>query len=231
MKITAIHSKHGGSTRAIATMLLNEIKKQEPGTEADEFTVAGFPSCAGCFTCFAKGEEHCPHYEQVHPVISSIERADVVILDSPTYCMGISGSMQSFLEHLGYRWLLHRPHPAMTSKIGVAISTTGGVGAKGVTKSLGKNFWGWGAAKSYRLAFSVMATNWNDITEEKKLEILRRTEIIARKTVKKAGKAKRGLSKRVTFFMMKRMMKKLDTLPDWFALDKTWWRRYGWIKE
>ncbi|MDR1532402.1 MAG: NAD(P)H-dependent oxidoreductase [Clostridiales bacterium] len=98
MNVTAIHSKLLGSTRAIAEMLLSEIKNLSPGTEVREFVVAGFKPCAGCFSCFAKGEEYCPHYDDVHPIVTAIEESDVVILDCPTYCMGISGAMKSYKE-------------------------------------------------------------------------------------------------------------------------------------
>jgi len=226
MKITAIHSKKNGSTYLITGMLLEEIKKLRPDAQTDEFVVADFQPCIGCFTCFAKGEEHCPHYESVHPVAASIEEADVVVLGSPTYCLGISGAMKCFLDHLGYRWFAHRPHPSMAAKIGVAISTTGSMGARGVTKALKAHFFGWGAAKYYRLGFAVMGTNWEEIKESKKQKIIRSAASTAHKLVKRSGKAKRGLYLRFILSIMKSVQKK----NDWFPLDKAWWREQGWIK-
>ena len=226
MIITAIHSRNIGSTHTISTMLLDEIKRVEPATEVHQFVVASFPSCVGCFSCFASGEQLCPHYEKVHPIVSAIENADVVILDSPTYCMGITGAMKSFLDHMGYRWFAHRPHPSMASKIGVAISTTGSMGAGSVTKALKKHFFGWSAAKYYRLSFSVMGTGWDEIKEKKKEKITRAVKTTARKIVKKAGKAKRSLYLRFILNVMKSVHKK----NDWFPLDKAWWQEHGWIK-
>jgi multimeric flavodoxin WrbA len=168
MIVTAIHGKNSGSTHAIAMMLLDEIKKIKPDAEICQFVVAGFEPCTGCFLCFLKGEEFCPHYESVNPIVTSIEKSDVVILDSPTYCLGISGAMKSFLDHMAYRWFAHRPHPSMASKIGVAVSTTGGGGARGVTKALKAQFFGWSAAKCYRLSFAVMARSWDEVKEKKK---------------------------------------------------------------
>jgi len=226
MTITAIHSRGTGSTRAIALMLIGEIKKIAPDAEIAEFVVADFKPCLGCFACFAKGEEFCPHHESVRPVISSIEKSDVVILGTPAYCMGISGAMKCFLDHLGYRWFAHRPHPSMSSKIGVAISTAAGRGARGVTKALTAQFFGWSAAKYYRLAFTVMGKNWDEIKDEKKQEIHRAAAKTARRIVKKSGKAKRGIFLRLVLRMMRGLQKK----NDWFPLDKEWWREHGWIK-
>ena len=226
MIITAIHSKSTGSTHAIAQMLIEEIKKIRSNAEINQFVVAGFQPCAGCFTCFSKGEEFCPHYESAHPIISSIEQSDVVILDSPTYCMGISGAMKSFLDHMCYRWFAHRPHPSMATKIGVAISTTGGVGAKGVTKALKSQFFGWSAAKYYSLSFAVMGRSWDEIKESRKKEIIRAVRKTARKVAEKSSKAKRSLYLRFILTAMRIVQKQ----NDWFPLDKAWWQEQGWIK-
>ncbi|MDO5520930.1 MAG: NAD(P)H-dependent oxidoreductase [bacterium] len=52
------------------------------------------------------------------------------MIDSPCYCMGMTGALKSFLDHLAYLWLSHRPHPQMFHKVGVVISCAGGAGAK-----------------------------------------------------------------------------------------------------
>lgn len=226
MTITAIHSKNTGSTRGIATMLLDEIRRIQPDAVIHQYVVADFPSCVGCFTCFAKGEQFCPHYESVHPIITAIEGADVVILDSPTYCMGIAGALKNFLDHLGYRWFAHRPHPAMAHKIGVAISTTGSMGARTVTKALKTHFFGWGAAKYYRLSFAVMATKWDDVAEKKKRKIERTVKSTAQKVVQQSGRASRSLYLRLILSVMKIVQKK----NNWFPLDKAWWQEQGWIR-
>ncbi|MDR1766074.1 MAG: NAD(P)H-dependent oxidoreductase [Lachnospiraceae bacterium] len=226
MKIVAIHSKKTGSTHAISQMLLEEIRRLRPDAEVSEFSVAGFKPCVGCFSCFAKGEETCPHYDSVHPLITAMEESDVVVLDSPTYCMGMSGAMRSFTEHLGYRWFAHRPHPAMAGKIGVAISTTGSMGAGGVTKALKAQFFGLGMAKYFRLGFAVMGFDWKDINPKKKARIRRVVRRTARKIAAKSGKAKRGVYLRLILWAM-RFVQQRNT---WFPLDRQWWQDQGWIK-
>ncbi|MDR1796969.1 MAG: NAD(P)H-dependent oxidoreductase [Clostridiales Family XIII bacterium] len=226
MKIVAVHSRFTGSTHAIALMLLDEIGRLEPGAQIDEFCVAGFKPCVGCFSCFANGEDTCPHYAEVHPIATAIEQADVVVLDSPTYVMGISGAMKSFLDHLAYRWFAHRPHPSMGKKIGVAISTTGGSGVRGVTKALKAQFFGLSMAKYYRLGFSIMAFNWGDVNPKKKARIERAVRRTARRVVALSGKAKRGLFLRLLLWGIHFMQQK----NDWFPLDHQWWKDNGWIK-
>lgn len=226
MIIAAIHSKNSGSTHTIATLLMDEIRSIQADASIEQFVVADFQPCIGCFTCFSKGEEFCPHHDSVQPLIAAIEKADVVILDSPTYCMGISGALKNFLDHLGYRWFAHRPHPAMAHKVGVAISTTGSMGARTVTKALKTHFFGWGAARYHRLSFAVMATCWDDVAEKKKQKILRAVKTTARRVVRQSGSASRSLYLRLILSVMKIVQKK----NNWFPLDKAWWQEQGWIR-
>jgi len=226
MKIVAVHSKNTGSTHMVASMLLDEIKRIRPEAQVTEFCAQGFKPCVGCFSCFANGEETCPHHADVHPIAEAIERSDVVILDSPTYVMGISGAMKSFLDHLAYRWFAHRPHPSMASKIGVAISTTGGGGAGGVTKALKTQFFGLSMGKYYRLGFSIMAFNWNDVKPKKKAQIERAVKRTARRVAGKSGKARRSIFLKLLLWGMHFVQQK----NDWFPLDNKWWKDNGWIK-
>ncbi|MDR1801085.1 MAG: NAD(P)H-dependent oxidoreductase [Lachnospiraceae bacterium] len=226
MKITAVHSKNTGSTHAISVWLLKEILKLQPDAQVTEFCVAGFKPCSGCFSCFKNGEETCPQYAQVHPIITSIEESDVLVLDSPTYVMGISGAMKSFLDHLAYRWFAHRPHPAMANKIGVAISTTGGSGVNGVTKALKTQFFGLSMAKYYRLGFGIMAFNWDDVSQRKKAKIERAVKKTAEKVVAKSGRVKQSFYLKMLLWGIHFIQQK----NDWFPLDKKWWQEKGWIK-
>lgn len=225
MRITAIHSRITGSTRQISTLLIDEVKKLQPDVEVTEYVITDFKSCIGCFSCFANGEETCPHYEEVHPIATSIEQADIIIVTSPTYCMGISGAMKSFFDHLGYRWFSHRPHPSMSTKIGIAISTTGSLGARKTTKDIKGHFFGLSIAKYIRLSYAVMATGWDQIKEKKKNRIYSDLKRTAKIINKKSSKATRSLYLKFILFMMKNVHKN----NDWFPLDKEWWQKQGWI--
>jgi len=180
----------------------------------------------GCFNCFNKGEESCPHYSDVHPIIKAIEEADAVIFSSPVYVLEVTGQMKCFFDHMAYRYYAHRPHPAMFKKIGVVVSTTGGVGHKGVAKSMQRQFFWWGGAKSYLLAFRLAATCWDDITEKKRQKILKAVGKTARKIIKTSGKVKHGIKSRFIFSIMKTVQNKYN----WCQLDKEHWKKQGWIK-
>jgi len=225
MRVTVIHSKPVGSTHAISALLVDELKKLNPRLIAAEYCIAGFKPCVGCFSCFKNGEETCPHYTDVHPIIAAIEESDILILDSPTYVMGMSGAMKSFLDHLAFRWYAHRPHPSMANKIGVAISTTAGMGAARVTKAMKSSFFGLTMAKYYKMSVRVMGFNWDDISPKIKRKITRRVHTTAVSVTKKCGRVKRSLFLRVVLRVMGIMHKRSASFP----LDREWWQSHGWI--
>ena len=137
-----------------------------------------------------KGELKCPHAEIVQPVVRAIEEADLVILDSPCYVLGMTGQLKTFLDHMGYRWMPHRPHPQMFRKIGLAVSTAAGAGAKKVTKELRRHFFYWGIPKSFSYAKNIRATNWEMVPAKKKARIEKEVTRLAAKILKGKGKSR-----------------------------------------
>ena len=59
--------------------------------------------CIGCNTCFFEDEAHCPHADRMQPIAEAMDAADLIILASPLYTMGMSGSMKNLMDHFAYR--------------------------------------------------------------------------------------------------------------------------------
>jgi multimeric flavodoxin WrbA len=225
VRIVVLHGQnHQGSTWNTSQLFVDSLWQE--GDEIESFTLNKVPTCIGCFNCFSKGEENCPHYAQAGSIIAAIEEADVVVLESPTYCLEMSGKMKSFVEHMGYRWYPHRPHPAMRKKIGVAISTTAGSGASSVTKSLKRQMYWWGIPKIYRLSYRVAADKWANVNEKTRETIVAQTMKAARSVRSKLGRAQPTLMQRLIFWGMKKWHKNAD---DDYSTDKAWWKAQGWI--
>ena len=72
--------------------------------------------------CILKDEKRCLHYEKLRPLTEAMDAA--IILASPVYVYHVTGAMKTFLDHYGYRWLIHRPVASMFGKQGVCISTS-----------------------------------------------------------------------------------------------------------
>lgn len=224
MKVVLLHGqKHHGSTWNTSHILLKELV-----TDKDkflEFYVNDIPYCIGCYTCILKEEENCPHREITKEIISSIEQADVIIVDSPNYCMCMTGQLKTFFDHMAYRWFSHRPLGNMQHKIGVAISTTAGMGAGSVTKQIKKQLFWWGIPRVYRLNVAVAAANWNDVKPETKEKIAKKSKRIANKIRRKNGHVKKGFRQRVIFKLMGKMQKAGLGTPK----DLAYWKEQGWL--
>ena len=76
------------------------------------------------------------HYEKLKPLTDVIDEADVIILASPVYVYHATGAMKAFLDHYGYRWMVHCPEESMFRKQGVCISTAAGAGMKPTNKDM-----------------------------------------------------------------------------------------------
>jgi len=222
MKIAVLHGqKHHGSTWNATRLLLDQLG----ASTCDEFFVNDIPDCIGCFTCVLNDEEKCPHRSLIKPIIEAIDQADVIIVATPNYCMGMTGQLKTFFDHLAYRWLSHSPLGAMQNKIAVAISTTAGAGAGVATKQIARQLFWWGIPKVYRLNAAVAAAKWDDVKPETKLKIEQKAVKIAKKTRKNLGRIRRGLRQKFLFKMMGNMQKSGMGTPK----DAAYWKKQGWI--
>ena len=225
MKIVVLHGQsHKGSTWHVARLLLDELSNK---TDAlTEFQTNGINPCIGCFSCIVKDDSLCPHRASVGEIIEAIEQADVVIAESPNYCMGMSGQLKMLFDHMGYRWMSHRPHHSMSRKIGIAIFTASGMGAGRVTKDISRQMFWWGVAKTYRLPFTVAAMNWDEVKEERKIKLQIKAKKLAVRIIKRLPKIKPGIQSRFMFGIMRSMQK---GKMSWNPVDRKYWEDNGWI--
>ncbi|MBR2279481.1 MAG: NAD(P)H-dependent oxidoreductase [Ruminococcus sp.] len=224
MKTVIIHGQnHKGSTYNIARILAEKI-----GGETTEFFLPkNFGEfCVGCTTCFMKDEKKCPHYEKLKPITEAMNSADVIILASPVYVYHATGAMKAFLDHYGYRWMVHRPEECMFKKQGVCISTAAGAGIKPTNKDMADSLFFWGVAKIYKLGMGVAATDWKSVPDKKKTKIEKATSSIAKKIINNNGKVKPSLKTKGYFYIMRMIQKN-----GWNEKDVLYWKEKGWIKK
>lgn len=221
MKTVIIHGQsHKGSTYQIAHILSEKL-----GGETTEFFLPrDFGEfCVGCTNCFLKTETKCPHYAKLKPITDAIDEADVIILASPVYVYHATGAMKAFLDHYGYRWMVHRPEEAMFRKQGVCITTAAGAGMKSTNKDMLDSLFFWGVAKRYSIGLAVAAVDWNSVSEKKKAAIERKTQSIADQIKGNLGHVKPGI-KTKGFFLIMRQMLKQGLMPQ----DAAYWQAKGW---
>ncbi|MBR2176991.1 MAG: NAD(P)H-dependent oxidoreductase [Clostridia bacterium] len=221
MKTVIIHGQnHKGSTYHIARMLADKV-----GGEVTEFFLPkDFGEfCMGCTACFVKSEKMCPHYEKLSKITSAMDEADLIILASPVYVYHVTGAMKAFLDHYGYRFMVHRPEESMFRKQAVCISTAAGAGMKSTNKDMTDSTFFWGIAKTYIYGTAVRETSWNRVNDKIKKSIDKKTDLLARSILKKHGKVKPSIKTRA-FFNIMRMIQK----NGWCEADVEYWKMKGW---
>lgn len=222
MKVTIIHGQsHNGSTCHIARMLAKKI-----GSEYQEFFLPkDFGEfCVGCCTCFENSETKCPHYEKLLPLTKAIDDADLIILASPVYVYHSTGAMKAFLDHYGWRWMVHRPEEKMFMKQAVCISTAAGAGMKSTIKDMADSTFFWGIAKTYKYGLAVREVSWENINSTRKKKIEKDIDALARKISSKENKVSPSLKTKFFFAVMRQMQKN-----GFNEADKKYWESKGWI--
>lgn len=58
--------------------------------------------CRGCFTCIAKGEQHCPLKDSREELEARMLRADGIVLASPLHVQNVSWLMKNFIDRFCY---------------------------------------------------------------------------------------------------------------------------------
>lgn len=220
-KIVIIHGQsHEGSTFHIARMLAKMLH----GEVTEFFLPRDFGEfCLGCTACFMDTEKKCPHYKKLSPLTQAIDDADVLILASPVYVFHATGPMKAFLDHYGWRWMVHRPEEKMFSKQAVCISTAAGGGMKSTNRDMAHSTFFWGVAKTYKLGFAVMETSWDRVKEAKKKKIDHKLRKTARKIMEKVGYVKPSPAARLMFFAMSKLQKN-----GFNEADANYWMEKGW---
>ena len=221
MKTVIIHGQsHKGSTyhtaRLLADKLGGEVKEFFLPRDFGEF-------CTGCTRCFEVGEEKCPHFAKLSPITEAIDAADVIILASPVYVFHATGAMKAFLDHYGWRWMVHSHEESMFKKQGVCISTAAGMGMGSANKDMADSLFFWGVARIYKLGFGVAAADWQGISDKKRKAIEEAAERTAQKIKSRHGRVKPTFKTRAVFFAMHLMQRK-----GFNPRDVKHWQEKGW---
>lgn len=149
---------HKGNTWTLMEVVKNQIKDLDSNIIFEEVHLneSNIGFCTGCSLCFRKGHEFCPHNKTIQPILNRIHWCDGLIFAASCFQGATPAVTKNFTDHLAF--MLHRPR--FFYKKALVISTTGGVSAGCVTKSLSNTLYGWGFNKCYELP--VASLSWND---------------------------------------------------------------------
>ena len=233
MKICVIHGspRKGNTYKAVKTVMRKlEVMQTQSPVEFTEFRLPDdMPQfCSGCYNCFLKSIEKCPHYKYTGPILDAIKAADGVIVSSPVYVMAESAQIKALLDHYGSIYIPHRPEEVMFSKIGLVVSSTVGGGLNKSISTIKRNLKYWGFKRVISTGFALYALNWEEMPEKKQKRIEKKLEekaVSFLKLVQKRERLSSGLFTRFWYFVMKKM---ISSYPD-EDIDKKYWVDKGWL--
>lgn len=223
MKITAIYgTNHIGSTVLLARELIASLPHGE-----DDITEFFLPRdfshyCNGCGACFTAETPLCVQAgETLTPLLDAMDAADILIFASPVYVYHVTGAMKSFLDHLGSRWIIHRPNGKMAHKSAVLLTTAAGSGMKQTLGDLRDSMNWWGVGRVFSFGKRVQALHPQQLSDKCKTEMSLDMQKLARKVTSASASPRVGV--RARYFLGKKMGGGL--LP----ADHTYWKAQGWM--
>jgi len=222
MKTVIIYGiEHKGNTYHVVQSFKEKLKIQ-----ADDVTEFFLPKdmphfCAGCSNCFMKGEELCPHYGDMNPIIEAILNADLIIFACPTFIAHIPAQMKALIDHLAYLYLPHRPREAMFHKTALVVSTVGGAGMRAAIKYLKSCLNMLGISQIFTFGAVVGGMELEDITRKVQKKVKRVSDQI----LAKQGRVRVSLKTKGYFLMFRLPHKGGKFIP----YEREYWKKQGWL--
>ena len=223
-----------GTEKRGVTYKLKEIFLQRfQGAEITEFYLPkDCPSfCAGCASCFVKGEGNCKDFAYISAIEKSLLQADLIVMTSPAYVMHATGAMKALLDHLAYRWMPHRPLPEMFGKRAVIITQCIGAGAKSAAKDIKHSLSWWGISRIGVFNGALMNDIvWDKIPEKRRQKFTKSIDGLARQFSKiNYGKPARTTLMTKIKFAVCRLIQKQVRKSGAVSIDAEYWHDNGWF--
>lgn len=198
------------------------ISKLDNVGEVYEFTLPeDMPHiCKGCYACLYGNEDKCGGYGYLKPINEAIKASKIIIFASPVWCFHAPGQVKSFLDHYGFRWLIHRPDFDMLNKQAVIVTTAGGGGLKSAARDIKDSMDYWGVARTHVVTQSVWGYFWNDMPSKFKNEFLKKLS----KTAEKVNRCAKKLKPSFKVRCMYKMFESLHLKDKMWEIDNTYWK-------
>ena len=172
--------------------------------------------------CIRQDEKKCPDYLiYMRRLTEMIDEADLLVFTTPVLVYHVSGQMKAFLDHYGYRWMVHRPEASMFRKQAVCITTAAGGGMRKALRDLTDSLRYWGVARIFTYGIAVGA----GIDDSNREKIETAVNNLALKIEHDTSKVMPSLRVKVLFHIMRILQKKTGTTE----VDKRYWEEKGWL--
>ena len=138
MKVVAINGspRENGNTFFALSKMAETLKREKIETEIIHIGNQKISGCMGCGRCAQDENHHCSITDDIFNKTADIIRgADGLIIGSPSYYGGVSGTMKSFLDRLFYTSTGYLKY-----KVGASVAIARRAGIEGVTHQLNNYF-------------------------------------------------------------------------------------------
>lgn len=223
-----------GCTSRIREAFVTRLMKAMPDAELQQFVLPrdGPPYCLGCKQCFIKDPGACPHVEVIDPIWRALSTSDLAVFITPTYVFGLPAQLKALLDHLGGRWLVHKPSAEMLDKRALILCQAAGAGLRGAVSQLKHSLQFLGVGHVRTVKVRLMDTAWPMVPDRVKARLDDRMEReiarAARSTRPAASLKTRAMYRGMALGqkMLHRMLTKKGQPP---TSDYLYWQQQGWL--
>jgi len=123
MKVVAFNgsARKKGNTACSLNTVLAEIEKQGIETELIHVGKEKIHGCRSCYSCVKTSDEKCIiNDDPVNEWIQKMKMADGILLGSPVYFSGVSGTMKSFLDRAFF--VISVNNSLLRHKVGASVA-------------------------------------------------------------------------------------------------------------
>ncbi len=233
MRVVVVNGtqKHG------TTFRLKEIFL-EPFRDRAEITEFYLPRdcpnfCVGCTRCFLQDEHACKDAQYVQRIEKAMLEADLLVFVSPAYVFHATGAMKNLLDHLGYRWMPHRPAREMFGKRAVIITQCLGAGAKRAANDIADSLSWWGVSSIKTCSLKLMGDiSWDNLSQRRRDALTKHLQKTARSllSINYDKPARVSAATKAKFLAVRQMQTGLGKADPEYA-DYKYWKANGWIDD
>jgi multimeric flavodoxin WrbA len=105
MKVVALNgsARKDGNTAMLINVVFEELKKEGIETELIQMAGKNIQGCLACYKCFKNKDRRCSVDKDIlNDIMARMEKAEGILLGSPTYFSDVTSGMRAFIERCGF---------------------------------------------------------------------------------------------------------------------------------
>jgi len=105
MKVVALNgsARKDGNTAMLIQVVFEELKKEGIETELIQMAGKNIQGCLACYKCFKIKDRRCSVDNDIlNDIIARMDKAEGILLGSPTYFSDVTSGMRAFIERCGF---------------------------------------------------------------------------------------------------------------------------------